>query len=68
MPTLPVPLFQRLLEREIREATFAFSRTLNATEKIFAQEGFRKKPDGSIECVSCGVEKQVKLSEFVYQL
>ncbi|CAC5424863.1 unnamed protein product [Mytilus coruscus] len=61
MPTLPFPMFPRVLEREIRAATFAFSRPLNTTEKKFAQEGFRKKPDGSIECVSCGIETQVNL-------
>ncbi|CAC5361500.1 unnamed protein product [Mytilus coruscus] len=62
MPTLPLPLFPRLLELEIRAATFAFSRPLNTTEKKFEQERFRKKPDGSIECVSCGIEKQVNLN------
>ncbi|CAC5361501.1 unnamed protein product [Mytilus coruscus] len=66
MPTLPLPLFPRLLELEIRAATFAFSRPLNTTEKKFEQERFRKKPDGSIECVSCGIEKQVNLNFSIY--
>lgn len=68
MPTLPLPVFPRALEREIKAATFTFSRPLNNTEKKFAQEGFRKNLDGSIECVSCGVKTKVNLSEFLFSI
>lgn len=59
MPTVSFPLAQSIHAANGRIETFLCCGLITASEKLFAQEGFVKRIDGLVECVSCGAMTQV---------
>ncbi|VDH92950.1 Hypothetical predicted protein [Mytilus galloprovincialis] len=59
MPTVSVPIAHNIHDANSRIKTFACCGSVTASEKLFAQEGFVKRNDGLVECISCGAMTKV---------
>ncbi|CAC5392743.1 unnamed protein product [Mytilus coruscus] len=59
MPTVSFPIAQSIHAANYRNETFVCCGFITASEKLFAQEGFVKRNDGLVECISCGAMTKV---------
>lgn len=68
MPTVSVPIAHNIHDANSRIKTFACCGSVTASEKLFAQEGFVKRNDGLVECISCGAMTKVVQGTFIKAL